>query len=120
MRDAAGSAATPAARCRKFRRGSFILILPLASHHSITSSARASRRSGTVRPSVLAVFMLKVGVCRLIANHLHLAFFERTDDSRLWANCQLRTFKRVPGYEYVWLCCVCAPPLIERYHTARN
>src|SRR5262249_13254826 len=35
-----GSAAAPATRCRKFRRGSFILDLPLASHHSITSSAR--------------------------------------------------------------------------------
>src|SRR5262247_272466 len=40
MRETAGSAAAPAARCRKFRRGSFILNLP--SHHSITSSARAS------------------------------------------------------------------------------
>src|SRR6266550_5939946 len=39
MRDMAGSAAAPAARCRKFRRGSFILNLP--SHQSITSSARA-------------------------------------------------------------------------------
>src|SRR6516164_9949151 len=28
MRDTAGSAAAPAARCRKFRRGSFILHLP--------------------------------------------------------------------------------------------
>src|SRR5262245_64564996 len=34
MRETAGSAAAPAARCRKFRRGSFILNLP--SHHSIT------------------------------------------------------------------------------------
>ena len=42
IRDSVGSAAAPAARCRKFRRGSFILNLPLASHHSITSSARAS------------------------------------------------------------------------------
>src|SRR5215475_4426625 len=41
MRDTAGSAAAPTARWRKFRRGSFILNLPLASHHSITSSARA-------------------------------------------------------------------------------
>src|SRR5215472_6859289 len=40
MRETAGSAAAFAARCRKFRRGSFILNLP--SHHSITSSARAS------------------------------------------------------------------------------
>src|SRR5262245_9682804 len=39
MRETAGSAAAPAARCRKFRRGSFILNLPLCSHHSITSSA---------------------------------------------------------------------------------
>src|SRR5215471_20030484 len=42
MRDTAGSAAAPAARRRKFRRGSFILNLP--SHHSITSSARPSSR----------------------------------------------------------------------------
>jgi hypothetical protein len=41
MRETAGSAAAPAARCRKFRRGSFVLDLP--SHHSITSSARARR-----------------------------------------------------------------------------
>ena len=40
MRDAAGSAAAHAARCRKFRRGSFMLNLP--SHHSITSSASDS------------------------------------------------------------------------------
>src|SRR5215475_4962187 len=39
MRDVAGSAAAPAARCRKVLRGSFILHLPLALHHSITSSA---------------------------------------------------------------------------------
>src|SRR5262249_15905361 len=38
-RDTDGSAATPAVRCRNFRRGSFILNLP--SHHSITSSVRA-------------------------------------------------------------------------------
>src|SRR5262245_22974533 len=44
MRDTAGSAAAPAARCRSRRRGSLILNLPLRSHHSITSSARASRR----------------------------------------------------------------------------
>src|SRR5262245_37010669 len=35
----AGSAAAPAARCRKFRRGSFIVEPPSPSHHSITSSA---------------------------------------------------------------------------------
>src|SRR5215472_1034656 len=35
-------AAAPAANCKNVRRGSFILNLPLASHHSITSSARAS------------------------------------------------------------------------------
>src|SRR5262249_6624631 len=37
MRDTAGSAAAPAARCRKFRRERFLLKLP--SPHSITSSA---------------------------------------------------------------------------------
>src|SRR6516162_1417285 len=42
MLDTAGSAAAPAARCRKFRRGSFILNLP--SRHSISSSARGQRR----------------------------------------------------------------------------
>src|SRR5215475_14007239 len=53
----------PLDRCKRFqvihppfldlawRKGSFILHLP--SHHSITSSARASRLSGTVRPSAL-------------------------------------------------------------------
>src|SRR5262249_15155436 len=54
MRDRAGSAAAPAARCKNVRRGSFILNLP--SRHSITSSARASSVGGTSRPSALAVF----------------------------------------------------------------
>src|SRR5262245_66041940 len=63
---AQGSAAAPPTRCRKFRRGSFILNLP--SHHSITSSARASSVGGTSRPSALAVFRLTtssylVGAC---------------------------------------------------------
>ena len=47
-----------AARWRKFRRGSFMLNLPLTSHHSITSSAVASSDAGTVSPSVLAVWRL--------------------------------------------------------------
>src|SRR5262245_34008388 len=47
MRETAGSAAAPAARCRTcLRWGSFILHLPLASHHSITSSAGARNLSG--------------------------------------------------------------------------
>src|SRR5262245_49846932 len=58
MRDTAGNTATPAARRRKVRRGSFVLHLPLASHHSITSSARASSVGGTSRPSALAVLRL--------------------------------------------------------------
>src|SRR5262245_21387994 len=37
------------------RKGSFILNLPLASHHSITSSARASRVSGTSMPGAFAI-----------------------------------------------------------------
>src|SRR5262245_1234848 len=44
MRERAGSAAQPATRCRNLRRGSFILDLPLTSHHSITSSAHEQRR----------------------------------------------------------------------------
>src|SRR5262245_18687556 len=71
----AGLAALPRADGENFRRVSFMLNFP--SHHSITSSARARSVSGTVRPSVLAVFMLKVGVCRLIANHLHLALLRK-------------------------------------------
>src|SRR5437870_8411219 len=39
-----------------WRKGSFISNLPLASHHSITSSASASSEGGIVRPSALAVF----------------------------------------------------------------
>ena len=34
--------------------------LPLASRHSITSSARASRVGGTVRPTALAVFIFTI------------------------------------------------------------
>jgi hypothetical protein len=50
------------------RRGSFILNLPFASHHSITSSARASSVSGTVRLIAFAVLRLitssyLVGAC---------------------------------------------------------
>jgi hypothetical protein len=56
MRDAAGSAAAPAARCRNCRRGSSVLNLPLASDHSITSSARAISVGGTAIPSALAVY----------------------------------------------------------------
>src|SRR5262249_21646433 len=37
----------------------FILTRPLASHHSITSSARPDNGSGTVRPSALAVLRFK-------------------------------------------------------------
>src|SRR5262245_10399329 len=55
MRDTAGSAAALAARCKNWRRGSFILNLPLPSHHSITSSARASSVGGTVRPIAFAI-----------------------------------------------------------------
>ena len=56
MRETAGSAAAPAARCKNLRRGSFILNLPLASHHSITASAATRSLSGTVSPSALAAF----------------------------------------------------------------
>src|SRR6516162_4113022 len=64
----AGLAALPRADGENFRRGSFILNLPLASHHSITSSARASSDGGTSMPSALAVFKLMtssylVGAC---------------------------------------------------------
>src|SRR5437870_4044678 len=41
-----------------WRKGSFILNLPLRSFHSITSSARASSVGGTSRPSALAVLRL--------------------------------------------------------------
>src|SRR5438034_4130435 len=41
-----------------WRKGSFILNLPLASHHSITLSARASSVGGMVRLSAFAVLML--------------------------------------------------------------
>src|SRR5262249_15936591 len=66
MRETAGSAAAPAARCKNVRRGSFILNLP--SRHSITSSARASTLAGTSRPSAFAVLRLitvsyLVGAC---------------------------------------------------------
>src|SRR5262245_60656763 len=56
MRDTAGSAAAPAARCRNCRRESFIFEPP--SHHSITSSAIASSPGGTASPNAFAVFML--------------------------------------------------------------
>src|SRR5262249_43588587 len=48
-------AATPAARCRKCRRGRFIFNLPLSSQHSITPSAANSSLSGTRRPRSPAV-----------------------------------------------------------------
>ena len=43
-----------------WRKGSFILNLPTTSHHSITSSARASKVAGTSRPSALAVLRLMI------------------------------------------------------------
>jgi hypothetical protein len=51
-----------------WRKGSFILNLPLVSHHSITSSAATSRPGGTLRPSAFAVLRLitvsyLVGAC---------------------------------------------------------
>ena len=52
----AGLAALPRADGENFRRGSFILNLP--SHHSITSSVRASSEMGGSRPSALAVLRL--------------------------------------------------------------
>src|SRR6516164_4398077 len=42
-----------------WRKGSFILNLPLASHHSITSSARTSSVGGTSKPSDFAVLRLR-------------------------------------------------------------
>src|SRR5215831_14677657 len=56
LADHARNDVSRAARGRKFRRGSFILNLP--SHHSITSSARASSVGGTSRPRVFAVVTL--------------------------------------------------------------
>src|SRR5215831_12465581 len=51
MHDTAGSAAAPAARCKNLRRGSFILNLPLASHHSMTSSASSNTGCWYLPPS---------------------------------------------------------------------
>ena len=57
MRDTAGRAAAPAARCRKLSAGKFHRP-PFRALHSITSSARASSVGGTSRPSILAVLRL--------------------------------------------------------------
>src|SRR5262249_55936515 len=77
MRDMDGSAAAPAARCRNRRRGSFILNLPLASHHSITSSARASSVGGISTPSVLAVLTLMIN-SSLVGNSMGKSATEGT------------------------------------------
>ena len=65
-----GRASNPLDRCKRFqiihppfldlawRKGSFILNLPLASRHSSTRSAIASRPGGNVIPSALAVLRL--------------------------------------------------------------
>src|SRR5262244_201729 len=45
-------------KTEKISAGKFHFAPPFASHHSITSSARASRVGGTSSPSVLAVFKL--------------------------------------------------------------
>src|SRR5262249_59478789 len=85
MRGRPGSATAPAARCRKFRRGSFILNLPLASHHSITSSARSG---GMCKPVALAVlrFIAKLELGRRLKRKIsRLLTFEdtpRRSDSR--------------------------------------
>src|SRR6516164_702687 len=43
-----------------WRKGSFILNLPLALHHSITSSASERNDSGIVNPSAFAVLRLTI------------------------------------------------------------
>ena len=48
----------PKLRAQTFETAIIDLNLPLASHHSITSSARASSVGGTSRPSALAVTKL--------------------------------------------------------------
>src|SRR5262245_43721638 len=58
MRDMEERGTALAARYRNLRRGSFILDLPLASHHSITSSARASRVGGMSMSNPLGVCIL--------------------------------------------------------------
>src|SRR5438132_14225878 len=45
-------------KMQKISTGKFHLNLPLASHHSNTSSARPRSGSGTVRPNALAVLKL--------------------------------------------------------------
>ena len=57
MVDTAGSAAAPAARCRKFRRGSFILNLPLA-FTSLDHLVGAGEPRGGSMPRALAVVRL--------------------------------------------------------------
>src|SRR5262252_6729220 len=59
IRDTDGSAAAPAARCRKFRRGSFTSNLPLASfdhlvgdsEHSVLGRRGARHTNGKTQPS---------------------------------------------------------------------
>src|SRR6516165_9450414 len=51
-----------------WRKGSFILNLPLPSHHSITSSARASSVGGTSRPSAPLRCAVRVGGHREVKN----------------------------------------------------
>jgi hypothetical protein len=65
-RHVAGSAAAPVARCRTcLRWGSFILNLPLASHHSMTSSASCCRCRRLGRPErLLTEHCQKVGTLK--------------------------------------------------------
>ena len=51
--ETAGSAVAPAVRCKNVRRGSFILNLPLASHHSITVGAGKGVTAGMMRLRVV-------------------------------------------------------------------
>src|SRR5262245_49136740 len=97
MRDRADSAAAPAARWRNCRRGSFILHLPLASHHSITSLAWAISIGGTVRPSVFlgCAFVARQAALKdltldhLTNDHLHVCLRKRSQVC-------VRTFPRAP------------------------
>jgi hypothetical protein len=51
---------------RNHAAGKFDLNLPLASHHSIISSARASSVGGTVRRSAFAVLRLSADFCQTL------------------------------------------------------
>src|SRR5262245_23842239 len=95
------------ARCRNSRRGSFILHLPFASHHSITSSARARSQlrsshafdNTNVALSTLIESPDRFLVGRAFEGNLSVGDAVELDDNRAKVKAGLKCLHWVPANE---------------------